>query len=459
MNQPDFSNLQACVEDAKTAALDTNAGPADPTDYRQLLIRLEAAREKLPPLYREKVFQPIARALDELSESGFDELLKRDPDREREAGLLMDIVQAILQNGEGYEQTATDAFQEVVSDLYDGFLSAGDRAGIKPPDHSVIAPLVKWGRPQYGPYTWPVDAAAHFGLETGIVNLPPSHAKQGLLAWSALAHETAGHDILHADTGLLQELSQVVRQELIGQKFSRSLAEYWALRIDETASDVLGVLNMGPAAGIGLIGYFRALNGAWGGTPTLRNTGPDYDPHPADILRGYLAAETVRLLRFDGAPLWADALAAETDKDLGTIVLGRTTVDADTAKRSAAAVAAAIAESPLKSLEDHALAQIQNWHDRDEQIAASIRSHLASAGDLNDCYVSGMYAAHVVAAAVTGALGQGANIPEIFQRMVTVLKSMHDANPAWGPLYVRHPGDLQPHRVYTRPAAESVAAG
>ncbi|MGI6187715.1 MAG: hypothetical protein ACOYIL_14640, partial [Brevibacillus sp.] len=85
MKQPDFSNLQACIEEAKTAALDTNPGPADPTDYRQLLIRLEAARDKLPPLYREKVFQPIARTLDELSESGFAELLKRDPNREREA--------------------------------------------------------------------------------------------------------------------------------------------------------------------------------------------------------------------------------------------------------------------------------------------------------------------------------------------------------------------------------------
>jgi hypothetical protein len=32
---------------------------------------------------------------------------------------MFDIAHSILQNGEGYQETATDAFQEVVSDLYD----------------------------------------------------------------------------------------------------------------------------------------------------------------------------------------------------------------------------------------------------------------------------------------------------------------------------------------------------
>ncbi|MCM3465812.1 hypothetical protein M3660_23100, partial [Bacillus licheniformis] len=157
---------------------------------------------------------------------------------------------------------------------------------------------------------------------------------------------------------------------------------------DETASDVLGILNMGPAAGIGLIGYFRGLNGAWNGTPTLRNTGPEYDSHPADILRGYLAAETVRLLQFDQAEAWAEAISAETDKDLTTIQLGRQTVDAKTARKSAAVVAQAITESRLNSLEQHSLGQIQNWHNEDERIASQIRAHIHSESKLHECYVS-----------------------------------------------------------------------
>jgi hypothetical protein len=146
---------------------------------------------------------------------------------------------AILQNADGYEQVATDAFQEIVADLYDGFLSAEDRRGVLPPDRGVIPPLVKWGNPQSGPYTWPVDATGQIlGLQTGVVNLPPANVRMGLFAWAALGHETAGHDILHADTGLADELARAVWDALIKQKMT-GLARYWSDRIDETASDVL----------------------------------------------------------------------------------------------------------------------------------------------------------------------------------------------------------------------------
>ena len=90
----------------------------------------------------------------------------------------------MLQKGEKYNVVAIDAFQEVVSDLYDGFLSAEDRRGINPPDKETVAPLVKYSNPLAGPYTWPVDATSNFGLKTAIVSLPPSHARIGLLGWA-----------------------------------------------------------------------------------------------------------------------------------------------------------------------------------------------------------------------------------------------------------------------------------
>ncbi|MDF2679274.1 MAG: hypothetical protein K0R47_464 [Brevibacillus sp.] len=453
MNHPDFRHLQTCMEDVALAALDENNGPPDPTEYQSLYGRLQDAAETLPPLYREHVYNPFLQSMDKLSESGFAEMLRRDPHKEREAGLFCDIAQAILQNGEAYEREATDAFQEVVSDLYDGFLSEEDRNGIKPPDVSLIAPLVKWGRPQFGPYTWTAEATAHFGIKTSIVNLPPANARLGLLAWSALGHETAGHDILHADTGLLGELQQTVFDALADELHNRAMADYWSLRIDETASDVLGILNTGPAAGIGLIGYFRGLNKAYTGQATLRNAGPQNDPHPADILRGYLAAETVRMLHFDNATDWADALLEETDRDLKGITLGRTALDADLAKKSAAIVARTITEARLLSLEGHALGQIQNWHNDDERIVQEIRSHFSGSQTVHDGIVSGMYAAHVVAAAVTSAVAGELEAPTVFTGMTTLLKSMHDANPSWGPLYVRHRGDLTPHRIYSRSAS------
>ncbi|MED4908538.1 hypothetical protein P9761_09970 [Brevibacillus centrosporus] len=453
MNHPDFRHLLACMDDVTSATMDENTGPADPAEYHSLYGRLQDAADTLPPLYRVHVYEPFMLAVDKLSEAGFNSMLSRDPRKEREAGLFLDIAHAILQNSEAYEREATDAFQEVVSDLYDGFLSEEDRKGIKPPDESLIAPLVKWGRPQFGPYTWTAEAAAHFDIKTGIVNLPPANARHGLLAWSALGHETAGHDILHADKGLLAELQHHVYDALADELSNSTLANYWALRIDETASDVLGILNTGPAAGIGLIGYFRGLNKAYTGVPTLRNTGPQNDPHPADILRGYLAAETVRLLQFDNATEWAEALEEETDKDHSGILLGRTSLDVETAKKSAAIVARTITNARLNSLEGHALGQIQNWQNHDEKIVRNLRTHLSESQAVHDCVVSGMYAAHVVAAAVTASIAGEVPISDAFPRMTALLKTMHDANPSWGPLYVRHRGDLSPHRAYSRTAS------
>lgn len=81
----------------------------------------------MPPLYLDAVFTPFVRTLDQIGEDGFNQILINYPTREGTAGLLIDIAQAILQRGEGFETKAIGAFQEVVSDLYDGFLSAEDR--------------------------------------------------------------------------------------------------------------------------------------------------------------------------------------------------------------------------------------------------------------------------------------------------------------------------------------------
>jgi hypothetical protein len=447
---PDISNLSQCIDDVKNAALDSDTGPEDPTNFKDLRERVETASQRLPPLYREAVFQPYIKTLDELGADGFNEILLMDPTRTGLAGLILDIAHAILQNGDRYNERATDAFQEVVSDIYDGFLSSEDRIGVKPPDKCVIPPLVKWGNPEFGPYTWPIDATVTLGLQTAIVNLPPANAKSGLLAWSALGHETGGHDILHADTGLTAELQEAVRSALKGKNIGHGLPDYWSTRIDETASDILGILNMGPAAGIGLIGYFRGLNHAYLGTPVLRNNGPKSDPHPADILRGYLAASSVGLLKFSGADNWAKIIEEETNKDLAQIEIAGRKISAEEARESASIVASTIMHTILQSLENHDLAQIQNWYDQDESIVQYLRSIVTTANPLPIDYEHNIYATHVVAAAVIAGLAKDADILSIFKRMQAILKTMHDRNPSWGPLYVRFPGNIAQHAVYSR---------
>ncbi|GMU06160.1 hypothetical protein [Corallococcus caeni] len=441
-------NLAALTEDACDAALDGNPGPAEPSNYHALRGRLEAARASLPALYREALFQPFMTALDTLGPEGFAQVLQQDLRREGTALLLFDVAHAILQNAEGFERIATDAFQEVVSDLYDGFLGAADRRGVERPDRGVLPPLVKWGNPDFGPYTWPVDATREvFKLGAAVVSLPPANAHRGLLAWSALPHEVAGHDILHADSGLEQELASAVYARL-KQDNLESLGRYWADRIDEAASDVLGVLNMGPAAGIGLIGYFRGLNAAWGAGPRLRAEGPSDDAHPADLLRGYLAAATVQTLQFAKSQEWASFIEEEVEKDRSEIVLTGRPVRVEAARLSAGLVAEVIVTHPATALEGHALGQIQNWSDVDEARVAQLSLLVRTGSDLPGTLVEGTYAAHLVAAAVMAGMSPGARVRQVHMRMVRLLKQMHDANPSWGPLFVRHRENTVPHRVY-----------
>ena len=428
-----LAGLPTCVEDAARAAARRSDGPPDPTRFSSLRTRLETAVRALPERYRKAVGEPLLLALDELGARGLAQLLAEDPEREGGARLLLDAAQAVLQHGEGYQPRATAAFQEVVSDLYEGFLADEKRAGVKPPGRGAVPPLVRWGSAEAGPYTWPVTATRSLGLEAPVVSLPAANASGGLLAWAALAHETAGHDLLAADVGLQEELGRTVRAALLGSRTSPVIAGYWAERIDETASDVLGVLNMGPAAAVGLIGYLRGVNGAWGGTAALRSEGAATDPHPTDLARAYLVAETVRLLHFTGAGTWADRLIREADRDLGHLTLGDVAVTAGVARASAAEVARAIVTTRLGALEGHALGDLQGWTDQDEAIVAALRPQLAGGGAAGGGsaapYVPGAYAAHAVAAGVYEAVSGRTDPSRVQRRMEELLATMHAANP------------------------------
>ena len=318
---PTFPDLDVCIQDVRSAVLSGERGPAVPQSFNDLRGALESARGTLPPLYDDKYYRPYVKTLDTLGPDGYLQILAQDPNLEGTAALLVDLASAILQNAAGYRRDETDGFQEVISDLYDGFLSAEDRRGVKPPDKGVIPPLVKWGNPNFGPYTFTISATSSFGVEAAVVSLPPAHAREGLMGWAALPHECA-HDLLHADSGLHAALAGKVKARLDSAK--NPLADYWADRIDETASDVLGILNMGPAAGVGLIAYFRGLRLAVSGTDGLATKGPARSAHPIDILRAYLAAHAVSLLGFSGRKKWSDALwdLAEASRQSGKISIG-----------------------------------------------------------------------------------------------------------------------------------------
>ena len=445
--RPPLSHIAHCIADASLAIRDRDPGPPDPKSFDDLMRRLADARSTLAPIYQHGMFEPFVATLSALGDGAFTRILASDANNDHAARLMMDIAQALLQPADGFQRESLRAFQQLVSDLYDGFLSAEDRRGMKPPDRGVIAPMVKFGEPRSGPYTWPIEATSSFrvrgttGPNAALVCLPPSIGRRGLMAWASIAHEAAGHDILAADRGLKAELSERVADALTAAGL-RTLASYWSERIDETASDVMGILNMGPAAGIGLIAFFRGFDGL------LRSNGPVDDPHPADVLRGLLASATVRLLEFDDRTRWADLIRRETLKDVRRITIAGRTVSLRQAEKSAAIVAVTIVATRLRTLERMPLGRIQNWRNADEKVTNALRRLLTSSAPLPDNFGSDAYAAHAVAAAVMAALAGDAEVCDLQMGMIRMLNVMHAQNTSFGPLFVSQPGNISAYFDY-----------
>lgn len=441
MSAPNLANMKACVQDVRAALLDGDEGLPLPRTYEEMRQALEGARDSLPPLYQDAFWRPFVAAIEGLGAEGFTRIVFGGRQWDLLKARLFDIAAAILQVGSGYQSRATKAFQEVVSDLYDGFLSAEDRRGIKPPDRRIVAPLVRWGEPQRGPFAVTVDSPPTFGVEVAVICLPPANARSGLMTWASLAHESA-HDILQADDGLLAALGHQVEDTL--KRKNSPFADYWSMRVEEAAADVLGMLNMGPASAVGLIAYLRGQRWAGTGKDELPSAGEIRGAHPIAALRGYMAASVVRQLDFAGSDAWGQAIKELTEVSRGgqPLTVGGRKIDEGKAVEAAELVGRTLVEARVGPLEGHALGQVQTWTDKDEEIVSSLSERIATLSPAPADIASGVYAAHAVAAAVKLALSGNLESGVTLKGLQEVLKQMHDGNLSWGPLYVAHPGDI-----------------
>jgi hypothetical protein len=130
--------------------------------------------------------------------------------------------------------------------------------------------------------------------------------------------------------GLLSEIGHVVEQEILKNKNEPPLrgqevtvngrkmpaaefaADYWKTTIDETASDICGLLNLGPAAGIGIAALLIPIRDG-----KLLSEGWYDDVHPIDALRVLLAADVIRDIRdldINIAKAWGELLERIVDK-------------------------------------------------------------------------------------------------------------------------------------------------
>lgn len=445
---PDVGNISQCAQDVRRV---NTTSPVVKTfdeyvnNFDKLIIDLQRAGANLPRAYQDAASTPFISYLNSLGGWEFNRMFTGGPASQEEAFLMQiipDIALAILTSGETDSLTPSSrAFQEVISDLYDGFLSGERRINqqtgrpIKPPDLEILPPLVKWGNPEAGPYTLPIDVTSRLGLKVGVVSLPPAFAQGGLVGWAALGHETAGHDVAHADVGLLDEVRQRIYSAVCRNFGSMSLAHYWAQCTDESLSDVCGCLHMGPAAGIGLIALFRGLMP----DGKLRSHGGIDDPHPIDVLRTFLSAGVIAGSYFQGRAAWNEVIASEGIKDIRNLTLVTREgyavpfpADVNTAIRSAYVVADTIANSKLQSLEGHSLRDIKDWTDADQAITDALGQAIRTGARLPQAYRGdGIFAAHAVAAATLESVKSGANVQTIFNRMIPMLDEMHNGNAQW----------------------------
>ena len=257
---------------------------AQPT-VAKVLAAVDSGSNALPPIYRDNYVTPLKAALPA-------SLTNPDPRRRIDGEILETVTGAVYDHAAGSPVAGElGRFLAVISNLYRTFLDRSARAHISLPAVETLPPLAVFqSSGKGGPFTVPVDAMmSEFAVPVGVVSLPSVYRPHPVL-WASLAHEVGGHDVLHADDGLLDELGAGMRKMFGGGKpapggqvtMNQFLGFLWSWWIDEAASDVYGLLNIGPSFASNLAFFFAALNAPQGGlgpndAPTLR-TESGFDP-------------------------------------------------------------------------------------------------------------------------------------------------------------------------------------
>lgn len=436
--EADFSNLNAMTNDVRNTQRIQLTDISIPSKFSALYNRLDRGTKNLPKEYQQKFALPF-----------LNHLLKRWNEENNYTRLQnltfspieLDAIKAILLNGNVCPRTidngsfcqTTKAAQELVSDLHDEFAKGAF------PYRRTTPSLHIWSQ-TVGPYTYNINALETLGLKTSMVVMPIVNSLGGLFAWTTYAHEVAGHNNLHARACIDNELQTTIFNKLHygSSHITKDLAEYWSDRSDETLSDVLGLLTLGPAAGIGLVGYIRGL--AEDGR--LRANGNASDFHTSNLVRGLLAAQVIKHLPFSNAKQWSASIEKEVLRDYPThlvsvrgklfrefslITLGNQKYDYNEVMSSVDAMAKVALFTPFACYGNQSLFSLRAWNNADMEKTSRLMDYMRYGGQINTSY----RASHVVAAATFAGLKKDAKLTIIFQRMVDILSKIHKSNTHW----------------------------
>lgn len=397
-------------------------------------------------------------------------------------GFLKDVLSTIHQRIDKVDNDSElktfRAFDEILSDLYDGYLSSSERYNIKLPDFQALSPLVFWGPSNISPYIWTSETTRKIGIESSFVCMPKSYT-QNIILWSATGHEVGGHDILHSDKGLLQEISKVVKNEIQAKSEGLGLnkpiticgreassvsdfaVDYWNSTIDETASDICSVLNLGPAAGIGLVVSLLSRSE----NKKFINEFPINEVHPIDVLRILLVIESIRCMKnldinvINGYTNFFEGIIDKYCQNKNELKLYTTRsnhqkyydviVPFHEMRETAKIVANTIIYGNLKTLNDHHLSEINNWNNHDEILVQRLIKDLSHNNipsldpgpDGNQ-----VYAAHILSAGILEII-KSAKITQVTSLCVEALNKLFESNPVWQGFPVKYRSDADRHNL------------
>ncbi|MFM0336868.1 phosphorylase family protein [Paraburkholderia fungorum] len=372
---------------------------SDHSTVQEISGMLDKGRDFLPHPFQQHYADPLNRNLTSV--------IRRLSSPTLDAMTMETLAGAVYQHGDQDMLPELHRFLAVISNMYRSFLDSTKRAHLGIELTSTLPPLAMFqSSSENGPFTITNDTVARLtDASVGVVSLPRSFAKHPLL-FGSLAHETGGHDVIHADSTLLTEL-RANAHNLFDGPHAKGLGLLWDYWMDEAAADIYGVLNIGPSFGLNLallltifIGQMRGLSPA--DAPTLRtDSGADdrgvLDPHPTDILRLSLiqgAVEALTSLTLSTRQAYSDHLAnlahelAPTAREVNLTGYARVPsgesmsfdgfLPLSTLQESARSVGAMIATARLQALGGSSIQDIETWDDADENAAVTMAGRLAS---------------------------------------------------------------------------------
>ncbi|AEV97418.1 hypothetical protein A4D02_33100 [Niastella koreensis] len=402
---------------------------------------------QLPAQFRTAYSDPLEHRLTGL----FERLKAGDSDW---VNTLESLTGSVYQQMPGKMTADLHRFLAVISNFYRSFLDSSKRVRLNLPLLEVLPPLAVFqSDPQNGPFTITVEQVkSMIGGCVGVVSLPATFAGHPFL-YGSLAHETGGHDVLHANPKLLPEIRKGVYSLFTGNSdWQGVLWDYW---MDEVASDVYGLLNIGPSFGVNLAALLAVFIGQFAKqppkSPLLRtysgSDGQGYmDDHPTDILRLALAQGVIGALK-GLTPAIANRYIAQLD-ELATICApaastvelegfarvksGKTvnfnnSVPLDQMQLAARKVGNYIATAAFDALAGHSIQDIETWDDADESAASHIASSLLAGNPVNGAGDD----AQIIAGMTLALLQQPGNYQKFNELVNAALDDSFNHDPYW----------------------------